>query len=297
LAKRRAAAPRKRAARTARGTARKARARPRRPAVSGDLIFGGPGPGAAGDLQLAKPGDDRPGASASLGFAEFLTEVAQAMVDTQSRLDLQSEAYLQGSSNARPLPALFRLPRLKGQMKFALEKGQDKKLNLLFYSSSAAASTLQQHELDFELVAVPPPPESGIAPGVFAPQMPRLDLVFGPGQRRQWLGLVAARPDVADALGVGRGADPDTLTDVLLWQFLRADEDDQADHVVMLARAADGATARICLAQVTAPAGQAAAVANVLAVGPLPPWLAGFVDAFVAAAGRRQRELLAGRTG
>src|SRR4051812_22753799 len=57
-------------------------------------------------------GDD----DGSLGLDEFLGQVADAMIPAQQRLDLQSEAYLAGSSSPRPLPAMFRLPRLTGQM-------------------------------------------------------------------------------------------------------------------------------------------------------------------------------------
>jgi hypothetical protein len=213
------------------------------------------------------------------------------MIAAQQRLDAQSEVYLSSSSSPRPLPALFRLPRLKAQMKFAMEKKGEEEINLLFYSSTEAASTLQQHTLDFEVVAVPPPPESGLAPGPFVPLLPRIDLVLDRGLRQAWLDAILDHDDGASALGLARGATEEHAR-VLLWELVRPGED-VAERVVLAARAAERPPiARLGLVQLGVADGRTSVAAvQPLPVGVLDTWL----GEFLRRAGARQAEIAARR--
>ena len=80
-----------------------------------------------------------------LGFSQFLSNIGTAMLDTQRELDSQSLAYLQeNSQNRHVLPSIFRLPKLSAEMKFALEKQDERTVNLVFFKNQTMAKEMHQ---------------------------------------------------------------------------------------------------------------------------------------------------------
>lgn len=92
-------------------------------------------------------------------FAEFFTNVGDALVRAQRSLDVHTQAYLQ-EVGKRPhlLPAVFRIPTLSADIRFGLEKVADRRLNVIFYSKGSEAREMNQQSVHFEVVAAPPPP-------------------------------------------------------------------------------------------------------------------------------------------
>lgn len=113
---------------------------------------------AAGQLETLKLLLEEPGDR--FEFKEFLKFVGESFVAAQEGLDTQTRQYLkQSQPNEYVLPTVFRLPKVSARLKFALEKITDEKVNLIFYSKGNQARELNQQSLDFEIAAVPPPPE------------------------------------------------------------------------------------------------------------------------------------------
>lgn len=226
-----------------------------------------------------------------LRFDEFLGSVSQAMVQAQQHLDRQSEAYISSSSNPAPLPTFFRLPRVKGSAKFSVAKGQTEKLGLFVFSSSETSESQQQHAVEFEFVAVPPPPESGIVPGAFVPGMPRIELLLSAPQRANFLRLALQHPAVQQALTLPGlpAVGPDASSDVALWVLQRPGSPAGTAATLLLGRAGSG-NARLALVSATLPdAATTPPTAGVVhGVDPLPlaatqAAVAAFITGIVAA--------------
>ena len=233
------------------------------------------------------------------GFPDFLSEVADAMIATQQKLDLQTEAYLQGSSNSRPLPTLFRMPRLNAQMKFSLEKDNSDKLNLVFYSSTTKASTLQQHSIDFEMVAVPPPPEIRLPAGPFIPLMPRLELMFQRSRRLAYVEKILGNALAVAALGLQANVDPASLPTLLLWELIipgiPMDGQKPVPTLLMAGRMNGNPPApKLCYILMNTDQNGPVQVASVEPFSNFTrPDIAAAFGNFLTAAGKRQEELLA----
>ncbi len=126
----------------------------------------------------------------STDFAEFLTTTGAALVATQRQLDTQSKAYLDSlAGSPHVLPSVFRIPKLSGEMKFALERVAGQKLNLVFYGKEEKNTALNQQSMSFEIVSAPPPPE-------FMQKLltvaPRLELVLALPERERIMAVVQA---------------------------------------------------------------------------------------------------------
>jgi hypothetical protein len=151
-----------------------------RPAIEAlaDILNVPPSPAgaAAGAVPAAAPPIARPRASS---FEEFVGEIGKAMVSAQQGLDVASNLYSHGGG---PLvaPTSYRIPKLTASMRFALEKTDEKRFDLLIYSSSETARELNQQTLDLELVAVPAAPDLIAA---IEGRRPRMTLLTGTGQR------------------------------------------------------------------------------------------------------------------
>jgi hypothetical protein len=219
------------------------------------------------------------------------------MISAQQRLDLQSEAYISGSSSARPLPSLFRLPRLKATIKCAIEKKTGKNVDLLFYSTAQSATALQQHTIDFELVAIPPPQELRLPGGNYFPLMPRLELIFERARRRDLVQALLASTEASNALGLTAGIEPDSLSDLIIWQFvLPAQPDSQsATSLFVLAARNSGIPPSPMMCSCLLDNDPASQIPRVKFCQPLP-WTQletkERLKAFLLAAGLRQADLL-----
>lgn len=193
----------KAAARRPRAAASKSRG-PTPPATAASGDAGGPpevvaltrsGPGGAGGATSAD--------ATKLGFAEFLSEVGRAMVSAQQELDAESQKYA-ATPVGRTLPALFRVPRVGAQMKFALEKVEGTKLGLVFFGRKSEASERYEHTLDFEVVAVPAPADApaGAASDPAGVPLPGPGPLAGAAVRDAVVAALLENPATATALGL-----------------------------------------------------------------------------------------------
>ncbi len=128
-----------------------------------------------------------------ISFTDFLRSVGEGMVDSQEQLDVLSRGYLQrGAQKPYVLPTVFRIPTLTADIKFALQTSSKKTTNLIFYRKENQATTMHQQSLQFEIAAVPPPPEV-----MSALSEAQLDLEFelAPSSRQRVFEAIAASPD------------------------------------------------------------------------------------------------------
>ena len=141
-----------------------------------------------------------------LGFSQFLSNIGTAMLDTQRELDAQSLTYLQeNSQNRHVLPSIFRLPKLSAEMKFALEKQDERTVNLVFFKNQTMAKEMHQQSIKFDLVSAPPPPDAMAA---IQTPVPEVSLVLRAAERKQVLdaGFAAKGDNTLPA-----DADPDRV--------------------------------------------------------------------------------------
>lgn len=185
---------------------------PSRPPAAPVAARSGPPPAA---VALTRGGPEGPGGTASADFAEFLTNVGKAMVRAQQDLDAESQKY-SATEVGQALPAMFRVPRVGAQMKFALDKLDEKKIGLVFFGRDSQVSESYQHTLDFEVVAVPPPPGSPAA----AP--PGLGQVLSPAVRDAVLNPLLESPGTAARLGLKVAELEQRRKHLLLWRLADA---------------------------------------------------------------------------
>lgn len=146
------------------------------PVSAAELRAGTP---AGVDAQAAKPEE-------TLNFAGFLSQMGQAVVDTQRSLDQQSMAYLaEAGKTGFLVPAAFRLPKLSGKMLFELEYDKGTGVHLIFHSRSEREIQRNQQSIEFDIVAAPAPPD---ATDILRRRL-SLDLVFDGAERRRVLDL------------------------------------------------------------------------------------------------------------
>lgn len=125
---------------------------------------------------------------ASSTFAGFLGDVGRAAIETQKRLDVANRAAVASGLAAGAVPmGVFQMPKLHGEVRFALEKTQGEKLGLVFYSRQDQTQSKNEQAMDFDIVSVPPPPEliqsvRNLRPG--------LSLVLAPHERAQVFSLL-----------------------------------------------------------------------------------------------------------
>lgn len=121
---------------------------------------------------LATRAEEKP---AGVNFAEFLSNLGEAMVETQRKLDQQSIAYLAETANSVfSVPTAFRLPKLSGRMQFELQYDRNQGVNLIFHSRGEKEIQRNQQSIEFDIVSVPAPPDATSA----IRDRVSLDLVF-----------------------------------------------------------------------------------------------------------------------
>ncbi len=149
-------------------------------------------------------------------FKQFFHEVGRSLVGAQEMLDEESGAYLKRiQSGARDYiqPAVFRIPRLKADVKFAFEKVSREGVNLIFYRRTQQAKEQHQQSLSFELASAPPPPEVVARLRQIAPA---IELVLVPADRKAILErLPAQEPPLTRKIDLPR---------VLIWPAAGAQE-------------------------------------------------------------------------
>lgn len=162
----------------------------------------------------------------AIAFQDFMGNIAEAMVEAQDKLDLESSKYLAGiSGKPHILPSIFRVPKVSAQMKFALEVEQGKKINLLFYSNSQSSNTRNEQGIDFELVSVPAPPGTEKLLQVSGPVM---DLVLDRAEHRRIVEIIG-RQDSSGKLQriVEAAKDPAQAGRIVALQFAAKENESQ----------------------------------------------------------------------
>ena len=88
---------------------------------------------------------------------DFFAAVANGLLSAQEQLDHRSESYLTSIAEREYLPpTVFRLPKVKGEIKFGLRDVREKGMNLLFFKTGKTHEQFQEHSLSFEVVSAPP---------------------------------------------------------------------------------------------------------------------------------------------
>jgi len=100
------------------------------------------------------------GQAATSTFATFLTEVGGATVEAQRRLDQSNRDLVREAVSQRLAPGgVFQIPKVSGEVKFALTQRTNRGLNLIFHSKGSSSEERNEQTLSFDIVSVPPPPE------------------------------------------------------------------------------------------------------------------------------------------
>ncbi|MEM7355670.1 MAG: hypothetical protein AAF657_32950 [Acidobacteriota bacterium] len=92
-----------------------------------------------------------------IDLGQFMTDVGQSVIGAQGLLDQQAKQAMR--SGSQDMPTLYRIPKLSAEVRFAVENVENKGVNILFYKNVNTAQQEHQQSVQFDLVAVPPPPE------------------------------------------------------------------------------------------------------------------------------------------
>jgi hypothetical protein len=131
-------------------------------------------------LAASKPDDDDLGPRREMELGKFMQEMGQSLVTAQRDLDERSRRDIRDSEN--PIPTFYRIPKLSAEVHFAFDTEKEEGLNVFFYKRITTAKEAHQQGVQFEVVAVPPPPEmlAELRAGA-----PRLALVLDDHRRRK----------------------------------------------------------------------------------------------------------------
>ena len=130
-------------------------------------------------------GDGVPKNAHSSTLEEFFGRVGDSLITAQRQLDQRAQHQLSetvAGGGSPDLATLYRIPKVSAELKFALEEVGTGGINLLIYRQGTEASTLNQQTVQFEIAAVPAPPETVAA---VRQQAPHLDWVFDAPTRSQ----------------------------------------------------------------------------------------------------------------
>ncbi len=111
-----------------------------------------------------------------MDFGSFLTDIGDSIIKTQQNLDTKSKQYLkQIKQEPHIQPAIFRIPKVSAEIKFALSKIKGKGFNVIFAKKKSEEETSLNQSLNFEILSVPPPPDFQQS---FYDRVPSLGYVF-----------------------------------------------------------------------------------------------------------------------
>lgn len=92
-----------------------------------------------------------------LSINDFIGSIATSLVDAQTNLDIQSADYLESiRGKAHITPAVFRIPKVTAQLKFAMKDVQSSGFNVIVASKRSEQEKLQEQTIDLEMVSTPP---------------------------------------------------------------------------------------------------------------------------------------------
>lgn len=148
-------------------------------------IFGG-GPPKEGP---PKDGTPRPGDSTPpIDMDQFFQGVANSLIKAQTELDSRSADYIKATSGSPfLLPSVFRIPKVTAQLKFAVEKADERGVNFVIFKNQTTAQTTNEQSIQFDIVSAPPPPELLRAPIM-------VGLVFDRDRRGDILSAIQTKP-------------------------------------------------------------------------------------------------------
>lgn len=103
------------------------------------------------------PDADDLGPKRRMELGKFMREMGESLVTAQHDLDERSRRDIRDSEN--PIPTFYRIPKLSAEVRFAFDADEEEGLNVFFYKRINTAKVAHQQAVQFEVVAVPPPPE------------------------------------------------------------------------------------------------------------------------------------------
>jgi hypothetical protein len=226
---------------------------------------------AAAVMKAATP----PAGPPAVDISDFFGNISAGLVRAQRNLDDQSSDYLKTvAAQPHALPAIFRIPKVSAELKFALDTTKKNGVNLIFYQDQTSAEELHQQTVQFDIVATPPPPDLVASP--------TLSSIVRLKSDRQAIQKTAALP-----AGVG---DFDRIIILEMIDTLQNAAPDTATRQYVLLYA-DATNLGVWWLQVLKSTGTGTA-ATILPLGPVAAALAS-LQSFVAAAGDRQKAFLA----
>lgn len=120
------------------------------------------------------------------GFGRFIATIGESVVDAQRSLDSESQRYLaETAGRSEVLPSVFRIPRVRADIKFALRETRQRGVNVVLFQSRTGAETMHQQSLKFDIVSIPPPPELGPALRAGKIVLPHIEFVLSSVERER----------------------------------------------------------------------------------------------------------------
>lgn len=175
----------------------------------------------------------------------FFDEVGQGMLAAQRQLDQASADYNRwAAARGGAQPSAFRIPKASAEFQFGTQTTEEGGFNLLILSDKHSTQNTITHKVSFDVVSVPPPPETLLA------------LSQG---RAALASLLAAVLDDADASESERDIARLLMAHLADAVWLRGD----SASLLAWTRYADGKPAEVCLALFAA--AQAPLVARLVA--------------------------------
>jgi hypothetical protein len=94
----------------------------------------------------------------------FFDEVGQGMLAAQRQLDQASADYNRwASARGGAQPSAFRIPKASAEFQFGTQTTEEGGFNLLILSDKHSTQNTITHKVSFDVVSVPPPPETLLA--------------------------------------------------------------------------------------------------------------------------------------
>ena len=116
-----------------------------------------------------------------IGFADFLSDIGNSVLETQRQLDEQSRVYLEEIRPSKHItPAIYRIPKVSASIKFGMRKSKSKGFNIVVAQRRREEERTLNQSLEFEIISVPPPPDFQ---QTLAGEVPGIGFVFSPPVR------------------------------------------------------------------------------------------------------------------
>lgn len=179
-------------------------------------------------------------------IAPFFEGVGRSMVAAQRQLDEQSRSYMRDAPKDVP-PTVFRLPRASAEIRFAIEKVTETGFNIFIAKDTAQTRESMQHQVSFDIVAAPLPPDALARLSRKTVTLPFLGDPIGRESVRTLLVSLADKSKrAAERQQAGELAEPTRFAKVLIfvlddeWLLVEASEDQEKLLLNVYGLATDG---------------------------------------------------------